>query len=82
MKKTLPFIAFLSLCSLAALAQTAPPARRPAPRADTTTARHRARHYTGPKVVDNTQELGQKFRQNSQPTDGPIRVLPVSSPPK
>ena len=80
MKKPLSLVVILATSSLAALAQTVPPARRP----DTTTAvaRPRAEHYTGPKVVDNTKELGQKFRRHSKPTDGQIRVPPVSSPPK
>lgn len=71
MKKTLQLVAILGVSSLAGQAQTAPPARRPAQRPDTTTAvaRPRAEHYTGPKVVENTKELGQKFRRHSQPAD-------------
>ena len=72
MKKTLPLLlTTLVVSNLAAQAQTTPPARHPAPRPDTTTAvaRHRAKQYTGPKVVKNTQELGQKFRRHSTPAD-------------
>ncbi|WP_223652565.1 hypothetical protein [Hymenobacter psoromatis] len=81
MKKTLPLlITTLVVSSLAAQAQaqTAPPARRAAARPDTTTAvaRHRAKSYTGPKVVKNTQELGQKFRRHSTPADVRPKMKP------
>ena len=78
MKKTLQLVAALSLSSLAGHAQTVPPARRP----DTTTAvaRHRAEHYTGPKVVENTQALGQKFRKHSRPANVPLRMRPQPNP--
>ena len=86
MKKTLQLVAALSLSSLAGHAQTTTPARHPARRPDTTTAvvaQHRAEHYTGPKVVADSKELGQKFRRHSKPTDMRMRLPlpPVSSPP-
>ncbi len=80
MKKPLSLVVILATSSLAALAQTVPPARRP----DTTTAvaRHRAEHYKGPKVVADSKELGQKFRRKSKPADRLMRVPVLSSPPK
>ena len=87
MKKTLPLVIIFGISSLATQAQTTPPARRPARRPDTTTAvvaQRRAEHYTGPKVVADSKELGQKFRRHSKPTDMrmPLPLPPVSSPPK
>ena len=81
MKKPLSLVVILATSSLAALAQTVPPAHRP----DTTTAvvaRHRAEHYKGPKVVADSKELGQKFRRKSKPADRLMRVPVLSSPPK
>lgn len=75
MKKTLPLL-MLAASSLAAQAQTTPPARRPAQKPDTATtvARDRAKRYNGPKVVENTKELGQKFRRHSTPADVRPRI--------
>lgn len=81
MHKTLSLVVVLSLGSLAGQAQTTPAARRPDTAA---TDQRRAQHYTGPKVLDNTKELGQKFRRHSKPADGTPRVLHLnqSVPPK
>ncbi len=79
----MPLVIIFGISSLAAQAQTTPPARQPAQQPDTAAAvaRHRAQHYTGPKVVENTKELGQKFRRHSKPADGlRMRVWPQPQP--
>ncbi|MGI4832479.1 MAG: hypothetical protein ACRYFK_03360 [Janthinobacterium lividum] len=71
---------------LPARAQTTPAAapRNPTPAQAKTiraqTAARRADTYQGPKVVQNSKELGQKMIQKSKPTDGPVRMRPVKQP--
>lgn len=60
-------------------AQTTPPTtRNPTPTQAKTirakTADRREATYTGPKVVNNSQELGKKMIQKSKPADGMMQV--------
>ena len=78
MKAILSLASGLALAALLlpARAQTTPAAapRNPTPAQAKTirtqTAEHRADAYQGPKVVANSEELGQKMIQKSKPTDG------------